>query len=53
MYALAGNPETSEIEQERVGVALLPAYGPSGQTAGALGGKNILINAASEWQDHA
>ena len=53
MYALAGNPEASEIEQERVGVAPLPAYGAWGQTAGALGGKNMLINAASDRQDQA
>jgi trehalose/maltose transport system substrate-binding protein len=51
VYALAGDPEESAIEQERVGVAPLPAYGASGQ--GALGGKNMLINAASDGQDQA
>ncbi|MGH3086507.1 MAG: ABC transporter substrate-binding protein, partial [Rubrobacteraceae bacterium] len=52
MYALAGNPDESNIEREQVGVAPLPAA-EGEQTSSALGGWNLMINAASEKQDQA
>ncbi|MEW6635224.1 MAG: ABC transporter substrate-binding protein [Actinomycetota bacterium] len=52
MYALAGNPEESRIEQGQVGVTALPVA-EGRETTSALGGWNMLINAASDKQDQA
>src|SRR5215204_5652111 len=52
MYALAQDPETSNIKPEQIGIAPLPA-GEGGQSFSGLGGWNMMINATSQKQDEA
>jgi multiple sugar transport system substrate-binding protein len=52
MYALAQDPETSNIKPEQIGIAPLPA-GEGGQSFSGLGGWNMMINASSQKQDEA
>ena len=52
MYALAQDPETSNIKPEQIGIAPLPA-GEGGQSFSGLGGWNMMINANSQKQDQA
>jgi multiple sugar transport system substrate-binding protein len=54
LYSKAGDPEQSSIDQDRLGVAPLPA-GEGGRSSGGLEGWNFFINAASdpETQDAA
>lgn len=47
MYAAAGDPELSDIDQEQVDVAPLPA-GEGGQSVSGLGGWNFFINAFAD-----
>ncbi|MGI8539222.1 MAG: ABC transporter substrate-binding protein [Rubrobacteraceae bacterium] len=47
VYALAGDPEQSDIGPGQVGVAALPTS-EGGETASALGATNLYINATSE-----
>ncbi len=47
VYALAGDPEQSDIGPEQVGISALPTA-EGGETASALGATNLYINAASE-----
>ena len=54
MYALAQDPEVSKIEPAQIGISPLPAGSGSGaQQVSALGGWNMMINAASEKQEEA
>ena len=52
MYALAQDPETSNIKPEQIGISPLPA-GEGGQSFSGLGGWNMMINANSQKQDEA
>jgi multiple sugar transport system substrate-binding protein len=52
MYALAQDPETSNIKPEQIGIAALPA-GEGGQSFSGLGGWNMMINSNSQKQDEA
>ena len=53
MFALAGTEDYPDVTPEQIGVAPLPlAEGASG-LASALGGWNMLINAASDMQEEA
>jgi multiple sugar transport system substrate-binding protein len=54
MYALAQDPEISKIEPTQIGISPLPAgTGPGAQQVSALGGWNMMINAASQKQEEA
>ena len=53
MYALAGNPDESKIESEQVGVTPLPVGEGGSGTASALGGWNLVVNAATDRPDDA
>jgi multiple sugar transport system substrate-binding protein len=52
MYALAQDPETSNIKPDQIGIAALP-LGEGGQSFSGLGGWNMMINANSQKQDEA
>jgi len=52
MYALAQDPETSNIKPEQIGIAPLPA-GEGGQSYSGLGGWNMMINANTQKQEEA
>jgi multiple sugar transport system substrate-binding protein len=52
MYALAEDPEVSEIKPDQIGIAPLPA-GEGGQSFSGLGGWNMMINSNSQKQDEA
>jgi multiple sugar transport system substrate-binding protein len=52
MYALAEDPETSNIKPDQIGIAALPS-GEGGQSFSGLGGWNMMINANSQKQDEA
>jgi multiple sugar transport system substrate-binding protein len=52
MYALAQDPETSNIKPDQIGIAALPS-GEGGQSFSGLGGWNMMINANSQKQDEA
>lgn len=52
LYGLLGDPETSTIRPEQVGVAPLPA-GEGGESVAGLGGWNFYLNANSQNQDAA
>jgi multiple sugar transport system substrate-binding protein len=53
MYGVAGDPEMSHIKQAQVGISQLPVGDGQRQSAGCLGGWNMLIGASSEMQDEA
>jgi multiple sugar transport system substrate-binding protein len=53
MYGLAGDPEMSKIKREQVGVSPLPVGEGYSQSAGCLGGWNMLIGASSQMQEEA
>jgi multiple sugar transport system substrate-binding protein len=53
MYEVAGDPEMSKITLNQVGVSPLPVSEEQSQSAGCLGGWNMLISASSEMQDEA
>jgi multiple sugar transport system substrate-binding protein len=53
MYEFVGNLDISKIELEQVGVSQLPVGDELRQSAGCLGGWNMLISASSEMQDEA
>jgi multiple sugar transport system substrate-binding protein len=52
VYALAGDPQESEIEPAQVGVAQIPVA-RGNRSYSTLGGWNFFINAASDVQDQA
>ena len=47
VYAQAGDPATSTISQDQIGIAPLPAAS-GGRSVSGLGGWNLMINAASD-----
>ena len=47
MYALAGDPENSQIKQEQIGIAPLPVA-EGNESFSGLGGWNFYINANSD-----
>lgn len=47
LYGSVGDPESSRLEPEQVGIAPLPA-GEGGESASGLGGWNFFINAGSD-----
>jgi multiple sugar transport system substrate-binding protein len=53
MYALAGTEDYPDVKPEQIGIAPLPVAEGQGETASALGGWNMLINAASDKQEEA
>jgi len=53
MYALAGTEDYPDVKPEQIGIAPLPVAEGQGETASALGGWNMLINAATDKQDEA
>ena len=53
MYGLAGDQEMSKIKREQVGVSQLPVGEGQSQSAGCLGGWNMLIGASSQMQEEA
>ncbi len=53
MYALAGTEDYPDVKPEQIGIAPLPVAEGQGETASALGGWNMLINAASDRQEEA
>jgi multiple sugar transport system substrate-binding protein len=53
MYGLTGDPDLSKIESEQVGMSQLPVGEGHRETAGCLGGWNMLIGASSQMQDEA
>jgi trehalose/maltose transport system substrate-binding protein len=53
MYGLAGDPEMSKIMQKQVGISQLPVGDGQHQSAGCLGGWNMLVGASSELKDEA
>jgi multiple sugar transport system substrate-binding protein len=52
-YGLIGTPEESKIKPEQVGIAALPVAEEGMQSYSALGGWNMLINAATDIQEEA
>lgn len=53
VYSLLGDPSTSKLKPEQVGVAQLPVGKEGMQSYSTLGGWNFFINAASQKQDQA
>jgi len=53
MYALAGTEDYPDVTPEQIGIAPLPLAEGENQLVSALGGWNMLINAASEKQEEA
>jgi len=53
MYALASDPNVSEIKPDQVAVSPLPTGPPNPTIASTLGGWNFLVNAASDLQEEA
>jgi multiple sugar transport system substrate-binding protein len=53
MYALAGTEDYPDVKPEQIGVAPLPLAEEQSQLSSALGGWNMLINAASDLQEEA
>ncbi len=53
MYALAGTEDYPDVKPEQIGIAPLPVAEGQGESASALGGWNMLINAASDRQEEA
>jgi trehalose/maltose transport system substrate-binding protein len=53
MYALAGTEEYPKVKPEQIGIATVPLAEGQSQLANALGGWNMVINAASDKQDQA
>jgi multiple sugar transport system substrate-binding protein len=53
MYGLAGVPEMSKIKPEQVGLSQLLVGEGQSQSAGCLGGWNMLISASSKLKDEA
>jgi multiple sugar transport system substrate-binding protein len=53
MYGAAGDPDLSKIESEQVGLSQLLVGKGHRETAGCLGGWNMLIGASSQMQDEA
>ena len=53
MYALAGSEDYPKVKPEQIGVAPLPLAQGQSQLSSALGGWNMLINAASDKQEEA
>jgi multiple sugar transport system substrate-binding protein len=53
MYGLVGVPEMSKIEREQVGLSQLPTGEGQSQSAGCLGGYNMLLVGSSQMQEEA
>ncbi len=53
MYALAGTEDYPNVTPEQIGIAPVPLAEGQAQLASALGGWNMLINAATDKQDEA
>jgi multiple sugar transport system substrate-binding protein len=53
VYTRAADPALSDVEQERIGVAPLPVAGAGDQSYSALGGWNLMVNAASQEKTEA
>jgi len=53
MYALAGTEDYPNVTPEQIGIAPVPLAEGQTQLASALGGWNMLINAATDKQDEA
>ena len=53
MYGLAGTEDYPKVKPEQIGLAPLPLTEGQSQLASALGGWNMLINAASDKQEEA
>jgi len=53
MYALAGTEDYPDVTPEQIGIAPLPLAEGQSQLASALGGWNMLINAATDKQEEA
>jgi multiple sugar transport system substrate-binding protein len=53
MYGLAGDPEMSKVTLDQVSVSPLPVGEGQSQSAGCLGGWNMLVGASSQMQDEA
>ncbi len=53
MYALAGTEDYPDVTPEQIGIAPVPLAEGESQLASALGGWNMIINAASDLQEEA
>ena len=53
MYALAGTEDYPDVTPEQIGIAPVPLAEGQSQLASALGGWNMIINAASDMQEEA
>ena len=53
MYGLAGTEDYPKVKPEQIGLAPLPLTEGQSQLASALGGWNMIINAASDMQEEA